>query len=120
MSSYRCAGKVVEASPITSGVSANGTPYKRRNFVVEEPGTYPTKVAFNMFGDKIETFDIQVGQEVLVDFNLESKFFKEKWFTEAKAYKVSPATQQAPAQAKQSSSELDELERLAAEDDLPF
>ena len=41
-----------------------------------------------MWGDKIDQFRLVEGEETEVSFDLESREFNNRWYTEAKAWKV--------------------------------
>lgn len=78
-------GKIIAVLEEKSGEGKNGT-WKSQDAVLETVEQYPKKVAFNMYGDKI--VPLQIGQEVTVSFDIESKEFNGRWFTNLKAWKV--------------------------------
>lgn len=78
-------GKIIAVLEEKTGEGKNGT-WKSQDAVLETVGQYPKKVAFNMYGDKIAP--LQIGNEVTVSFDVESKEFNGRWFTNLKSWKV--------------------------------
>lgn len=93
-------GKVIAALPERSGVSQRGTEWKVQEFVIETHEQYPKKMVFEVFGsDRLSRFNIQIGQEVSVAFDIDAREWNGRWFNSIRAYDVRQvdATQQAPA-----------------------
>ena len=80
-------GKIIKILPLQSGTGKNGT-WKKQEFVVETPGQISRKVCFNIWGDKIDQFTLTEGTEVKVSFDIESREYNGKWYTDVKAWKV--------------------------------
>jgi len=80
-------GKVIKILPLQTGTGKNGT-WKKQEFVVEIPGQISRKVCFNIWGDKIDQYKVTEGTEVKVSFDLESREYNGKWYTDVKAWKV--------------------------------
>ena len=109
--------------------SKNGNEYVTTVFVIETPGQYPKKVAMKVMGeDKFNQMGIVMGGIYNVSFDVESREWKGKWFTECQAWRTqrvdgtqeqtqqpSPAPTPAPAQAP-----IAEKSSYEATDDLPF
>lgn len=96
-------GKVIAALPERSGVSQRGE-WKSQEFVIEtHDPQYPRKLVFTVFGaDRLQRFNIQIGQEVLVAFDIDAHEWNGRWFNDIRAYDVrmvDPATYVAPGQA---------------------
>jgi len=82
-------GKIIAALPEQGGTAkATGKPWRKREYVLETQETYPRKVCFNLFGDRIDQYPIAVGDDVTVSFDLESREFNGRWYTDVRAYKV--------------------------------
>lgn len=97
-------GKVIAALPPRVGTSANGE-WKSQDFVIEIPGQYPKKMLFSVFGqERLDKFNIQIGQEVDVYFEIDAHEWNGKWFSDIRAYDVRLAWQaaQQPTQMPQS------------------
>ena len=63
-------GKIVEALPVVTGQGARGQ-WVKQGFVLEyEPGQYPKRIAFDVFGsDKLQEMRISVGEELICDID---------------------------------------------------
>lgn len=87
-------GKVFFKSPIEEGVSRAGRAWKKRFYVVETQDTYPRKVAFTVFGeDRVNEMEnrISEGMLVRVSFDLESREYNGRWYTDASAWRIDAA-----------------------------
>ncbi len=87
-------GKIIAALPEEGGVAkASGKPWRKRNYVLETQETYPKKVCFNLFGDRIDQYAglLAVGNDVTVSFDIESREFNGRWYTDIRGYKVEGA-----------------------------
>ena len=85
-------GKIVQVLPEKSGTSARGQ-WRKQEYILEVPGDYPKQVCFMVWGDKIDQFGVQEGQEVTVSIDLESREYNGRWYTDVKAWRVVPAGQ---------------------------
>lgn len=120
-------GKIIAVLPERGGVSRTGNEWKSQEYVIENHDQYPRKMCFDVFGaDKIAQFDIQVGQELTVSFDIDAREWNGRWFNSLRAWKVEKAQSQpmpgeasapydqAPPAAPVDFSSTDE------KDDLPF
>lgn len=89
-------GKIIAVLPTRSGTSAKGTQWSSQTSVIETHEQYPKKVAFDVLGEKITEFNLQVGEEVTVSFDINAREFNGKWFNSVNAWKV--VREQVPAQ----------------------
>lgn len=89
-------GKIIAVLPTRSGTSARGTQWSSQTAVIETHEQYPKKVAFDVLGDKITEFNLQVGEEVTISFDINAREFNGKWFNSVNAWKV--VREQVPAQ----------------------
>jgi hypothetical protein len=64
-------GKIVQVLPEKSGASARGQ-WRKQEYILEIPGDYPKQVCFMVWGDKIDQFGVQQGQNVTVSIDLKS------------------------------------------------
>lgn len=79
--------KILDAQRFTS--QKNGNEYVRNGFVVETTGQYPRRVAFSVMGDeRFTTMSIVVGGTYNVSFDVESREWQGKWFTECQAWRA--------------------------------
>lgn len=102
MPTFELEGKVKTKLPQQSGNSARGA-WVSQSFVVEyQDGNYPADACFSVFGqDKVdELARFQVGDSVKVAFNVRSREFNGRWYTDLRVWKLSqPGAAQAPVQA---------------------
>jgi hypothetical protein len=80
-------GKVIQLLSPQTGQGKKGV-WKKQEFVIETQSQYPKKVCLSMWGDKIDQFKISVGETVTVSFELESREYNSRWYTEARAWKI--------------------------------
>lgn len=91
-------GKIIAVLPTKSGTSARGTQWSSQTAVIETHEQYPKRIAFDVLGDKITEFNLQVGEEVTVSFDINAREFNGKWWNSVNAWQVvRQGGQQAPA-----------------------
>ncbi len=119
--------KTIAVLPIESGTSKSGKSYQKQNFVVETDGKYLKKICFQLFGDKVNECPA-VGDEVKVSFDIESREYNSRWYTQLNAWKVEKVDaaqpQQAPTQqgwqAAYPQQQAQPTPTQAQDSDLPF
>ena len=84
-------GKIIVAMPEVSGTSARGNAWKKREYVLETQETYPKKVFFNFFGERVDQYPLQVGQVVKISFDIDSREYNGRWYVDVRAWKSEPA-----------------------------
>lgn len=83
------AGKVIVVLEPRGGVSKNGNEWKVQEYVIETHDQYPRRMCFDVFGaDKIQQFNIQVGEELNVFFDIDAREWQGRWFNSIRAWKV--------------------------------
>lgn len=98
-------GKLIQKLPLQSGVGKTGTTWQKQEFVIETVETYPKKICANLWGDKVDVLEpINIGDQVTMSFNVESREYNGKWYTDVKAWRVE-ATATAPQGAPQQGAE---------------
>lgn len=81
-------GKVIAETQERSGTSARGE-WKVKGYVIETHDSYPRKMMFEVFGeDRLRRFNIQIGQEVLVSFDIDAHEYNGRWFNSIRAFDV--------------------------------
>jgi hypothetical protein len=81
--------------------------FSKREFVVEvEDGKFPQMIKFECLKDKAALLDkVAVGDEVKVNFDIRGNEFKDRFFVNLAAWKITPASGEGgggPAAAKKS------------------
>lgn len=90
-------GKIIAVLPAREGVSKAGNPWKTQEYVLETHEQYPRKMCFNLFGaDKIEQFNIQIGEELTVSFDIDCREWQGRWFNDIRAWKIERANTEQP------------------------
>lgn len=93
-------GIVFKKLPATSGTSARGE-WHRQDVVFEvvSQSPYPRKACVTFFNKQDEVARLVVGARYIVSFDIESREFKERWYTDLRAWKVEPKEAEQVAQA---------------------
>ena len=127
-------GRIVRKLGVQTGTSARGA-WSKQEFVFEyQEGNFPTQVCMNVWGeDKVRELDkYQVGDKVRISFNLGSREYNGRWYTDVRAWRIEPAgssvqtpgtTQPAAGNAGPVSAPMptaDDMSSSLSEDDLPF
>ncbi len=113
--------KLVQLLPLQTGTGKNGQ-WKKQDIIVETDGTYPKKVCISIWGDKINEAVLKVGSQLNISFDVESREYNSRWYTDVKAWKVEAAGAAGPAPAANNNVEdvyFDEGS-MDSKEDLPF
>lgn len=108
--------KLIQILPLQTGTGKNGE-WKKQDIIVETESQYPKKVCISMWGDKINNSVLQVGNKLNISFDVESREYNGRWYTDVKAWKV-----EAAGDASTGNSGSDDYTDMTftSEDDLPF
>ena len=86
-------GKIVKILPEQRGQGKNGE-WVKQEFVIETMDQYPKKACFSTWGDKTANIkQLLQGDEVTVSFNIESREYNERWYTDLRAWKIIKGSQ---------------------------
>jgi hypothetical protein len=110
--------KLVQLLPPQTGAGKNGQ-WKKQDMIVETEATYPKKICVSVWGDKIDTTGFQTGNLLKIDFDVESREFNGRWYTDVKAWKIEVAGSASPAGMEKLTSNIGP-ENTNNDDDLPF
>ncbi len=116
-------GKIIASLPEVGGTSKAGNTWKKKEYVLETHDNFPKKVCFNFFGDRVDQFPLNIGDEVTVSFDIESREYQGRWYTDIRAWKAEKATSASTNEmAMPSAPTVDDPFGLSEEksDDLPF
>ncbi|MCH8534995.1 MAG: DUF3127 domain-containing protein [Flavobacteriaceae bacterium] len=109
--------KLIQVLPLQTGTSKNGE-WKKQDIIVETDGQYPKKIYVSIWGDKINPNDLKIGNDLQIDFNIESREYNNKWYTEVRAWRVK-VEENKTTPIPTSEDDLDFLDN-EDEDKLPF
>ena len=91
-------GKIIVVLPKRSGTSQRGNQWRSISYVLETQEQYPKKLAFDVINDKIDQLNIQLGEILTVQFDINAREYNGRWFNSINAWNVIRQTQQAPTQ----------------------
>lgn len=119
-------GKVIQILPLETGEGKNGQ-WKKQFFILEYmDGNYPKKLSVSVWGDKTESIrNLQPGANVKVSFNVDSREYNGRWYTDVRAWKIetggagSAPSNDAPAFDEPAMSDSNGFNG-APDNDLPF
>lgn len=118
-------GKLIQMLPLQTGTGKNGE-WKKQDIIVETNGNYPKKVCISIWGDKINTQVLETGNVLKISYELESREFNGRWYTDVRAWRIdlNEAAQAPKAAEGQQDNFYDQSSYSAdsdtANDDLPF
>ena len=116
-------GKLSQLLPLVTGQGKNGE-WRKQEFIIEiADGQYPKKVCFSLWGDKIDQAGLSLNETFKVFFDIESREYNTRWFTEAKAWKVEKqgaSTTVHTSSPQMPSEPTTSFNAAPVEDDLPF
>jgi hypothetical protein len=83
------AGKLLQKLELQSGVSKTGSTWQKQEFVIETTAQYPKKICISLWGDKTDMLNaLQIGDTIIASFDVESREFNGKWYTDVRAWKI--------------------------------
>jgi hypothetical protein len=114
-------GRIISVFPEVGGQGKNGNPWRKQEYLLETADTYPKKIVFLAWGEKIDQFALQQGEQVTVWIDIESREYNGRWYNDIKAWKVEKGQESAAVQP------LDERKKMefsgpppGEADELPF
>lgn len=82
-------GKIIVDLPMQSGTSKTGNAWKKKEYVLENTdGQFPRKIAFTCFGDNADKINLQIGQVATIYFDIESREYNGRWYTDIRAWRA--------------------------------
>lgn len=82
--------KLTQVLPLQTGTGRNGE-WKKQDIIVETDGQYPKKICISIWGDRINESQLRPGNELKIDFDVESREYNGRWYTDVKAWKIEVA-----------------------------
>ncbi|MEN9547937.1 MAG: hypothetical protein RIR12_528 [Bacteroidota bacterium] len=110
--------KLVQLLPLQTGAGKNGQ-WKKQDIIVETEGTYPKKVCISIWGDKISEAVLKIGSQLNISFDVESREYNGRWYTDVKAWKIETAGAAPAGQSKPEEAYFEEGQ-MEDKNDLPF
>lgn len=85
-------GKIIKMMDVVSGTSANGA-WQKREFVIETMDQYPKKACFSTWAQRVDDLNnFQVGDIVRVSFDVSSREYNDRWYTDLRAWRIEDAS----------------------------
>jgi hypothetical protein len=81
--------KLLEILPLQTGKGKNGD-WKKQDIIVETQEKFPKKVCVSIWGDKLEGVVLKPQGLYEISFDIESREFNGRWYTDVKAWKITP------------------------------
>ena len=79
-------GTIIALLPLQTGQGKNGE-WKKQEFIIETSGQYQKKVCVTAWGKTVD-YVPTIGTEVNVSFDIESREYNGRYYTEVKAFKI--------------------------------
>lgn len=81
-------GKVLEILPPVTGQSARGT-WERQTVVFEQPNKqYGKELAVTFMNKGQDVANLRIGETYIVSFDIESRKYQDRWYTDVRAWRV--------------------------------
>ncbi len=125
-------GKFIKALDPVSG-EKNGKKWSKQFFVIEQFGQYPTMAQFQVWNERINLSQFKEGDSVKVMFDINSREWQERVYTDLTAFRVDKLDAQGGTQQTQTQTQTqtstptpppptvpEEQPKAEGGDDLPF
>lgn len=115
--------KLVHILSAQTGTGENGE-WKKQDIVFETQDQFPKKICISFWGDKLQSVELRESETYVIDFDIESREYNGKWFTDLKAWKIvqnaSPTSQHSIFTETKSDKKSEYSEFTEEEDNFPF
>lgn len=123
-------GIVYKILPVTRGTSSRGE-WQRQDVVFEVPSEFSRKICVTFFNKESDVAKLREGAAYTVSVNVESREYNGRWFTEARAWRITRKAAQQPQPQAPVADGLPPMDAFASDepaatsssaevDDLPF
>lgn len=84
-------GKIIQILPKQSGTSKNGN-WTKQECIIETMEQFPKKVCITLWGEKFSNFEqlYPINTTIKANINIESREYMGRWYTDVRAWSVSP------------------------------
>lgn len=94
-----------------SGTGKNGKTWVKQDFVIETKEQYPKKICMTAWGDPTDIVEsASIGDNLNISFNLESREYNGKWYTEVRVWKLSIGAKSAKPKTEIPTVEAEEVD----------
>ncbi len=112
-------GKVTQILEEQSGEGRNGL-WRKQDFILETAGDYPKQICLTQWGDNIDKFAVQEGEQITASIDIASREYNGRWYTDVKAWRIDREGGTSDAPPEFAGEPFPEPPADAVEDDLPF
>ena len=82
-------GTIQEIFPLETGETKTGKQWQKQSFLLKTDEQYNNLYCFGVFGDKVgKLSNVAVGENVTVAFNVETREYNGKYYTNLSAWKI--------------------------------
>lgn len=127
--SIRLTGQITQIFAPVAGVSSSGKEWCKQEYVMRmDENGFSRHVCFTVFGkERIEQFNISIGDTLSVSLNVDAREFKGKWYNSIECWRIerigynnTPATAANSANTQNAATSQSEQQPLNGDDDIPF
>ena len=128
--SIRLTGQITQIFAPVAGVSSSGKEWCKQEYVMRmDENGFSRHVCFTVFGkERIEQFNISIGDTLSVSLNVDAREFKGKWYNSIECWRVerigynnnTPATAATSANAQNAATSPSEQQTINGDDNIPF
>lgn len=111
--------RLIQILPLQSGMGRNGE-WKKQDIIVETQDQYPKKICVSLWGDKFQHVSLKESDLYTIDFDVESREYNGRWYTDVKAWKITQENPGAP-EPEEIPPPANPFDEMPGEiDDIPF
>ena len=85
--SLQITGEVISVLEEKSGTGQNGE-WRKQDFILETVGQYPAQICIGQWGERIDEFEVTVGETLTVHIDLKSREYNDRWYTDVTAWRI--------------------------------
>ena len=104
-------GTITNILPLQSGIGKSGNEWKKQDIIIQTEDNYPKTICVSLWGDMVSK-GLKQGDKAQFHFNLESREFNGKWYTDVRAWKVELLNGSEQPQSVVTTDETDDLDAL--------
>ena len=111
--------KIIQILPLQTGEGKNGK-WRKQDIIVETEGQIPRKICISIWGDKINESILKTGNFLIIAFDVESREYNGRWYTDVKAWRTELVGASTQANSGNDLPPIPPEEELPGDMDLPF
>ncbi len=81
-------GKIIQIFPETASKPDAAKPWRKVGAILETVETYPKKIYFEVFNERIDQNPMEIGQMIHLTYSMESREYQGKWYTSVRGLSV--------------------------------